>query len=362
MTELDQWFRGQLKVSREIVTEFIDSIFGQGEKDAVRHFKTYEKFFTFNFDYLNYEHRFFASGESHTFKGWCHHPRTVFLPKIEAGFCALTGIHDPHGLEKLSCLNNRRFRDCADPDSMKIVCHILFLIYSDIIYKTLRGLDRDDAERILNKGDLTALFKGDTMHSFHTSFGKAEYRGEEDENGEAVKSAAYEYIFMLPYISGFSKVPNLDGDTLACISSFFNQYHTLGNFVLTPAICVEGLSINQERYRCDRDNYYAYLEELFQNGALKAGLSKQETSDTLSRLVGANQAFFGQFSSREQYCTELDILEESGRDYALARERAIREPTRDSIQRYVELTNGIIETRCRRMIEKLFYALQGPED
>lgn len=340
--ELTTIFNQQLAYSKEIVRAFINNIFGEGIGNEYKNRNIYDHFFIFNFDWLNYTHKLFSQSAENEMKKWCPHPITIRLDEIQKGFTQLTNIRDPKKLETISKLDNKTFRDSIDPDSMKIVFHILFVIYSDIIKCTLDGLQQDQAEHIIKNKDFTDLFKGDTMHSFHWSFGHPEY------SEQTVTDTKFEYIFMYPYISGFSKVKSANIETIQEIKGFFNQYHILGNIVLTPAITVDKKSINVHRKHYDQDNYYAYLDKLFGNH-----------DALLDALLQANSGFFSIFQcDREKYCDMLDILDSEGPAYTQGRDAAISAQDDASIRNYIKTTRSIVEKRCGQMIAKLYDALQ----
>lgn len=339
--ELTTIFHQQLEYSKEIVRAFINHVFGEGMGDEYKNRTIYDYFQVFNFDLLNYSHKLFARSSEKEISNWCSAPITIRLDEIQKGFTQLTGIRDVRKLEMISKLDDVNFRGTADPDSMKIVCHILFIIYDDVIKRTLNHITQDQADYIIKNKDFTYLFKGDTMHSFHSSFGYPEY------SGQAVKRTIYEYIFMYPYISGFSKIQSVNAETLQKIRGFFNQYHTLGNIVLTPAITVDRESINVHRNRYDKDNYYAYMDELF---------GKHDSA--LDGLIQANSAFFSIFHNREMYCDMLDVLDSEGSAYTRTRETAITVQDDTSIQNYIDVTQSVIKNRCDRMSSKLYHALQ----
>lgn len=332
-------FDEQLEESKNIVKEFINNIFGEGKTDDYKRRNIYDYFYNFNFDWLNYEEKEFDKMTGKYIekdKSWCVQMNYVRpqLDNIEENFEQLTGL-ERRKLTKISNLCNKKFRNAKDPDSMKIIFHILFVIYSDIIKSSL--------PHEINK-DITDLFKGDTMHSMHYSFGNPKYEGKE------VKNSENEYIFMNGYIDGFSKIDSQDEEILRKVKEFFNQYHTLGNFVLTPAITVNGQSINKYRGGYDRDNYYAYIDELFK--------VCRNSKSILDLLIEANKGFFMQFKDKNEYCESLDISYEDGKNYTKLRKEALdNKDNSEYMKKYIEVVEKIINERCGVMIETLYEKL-----
>lgn len=341
-------FDEQLEESKNIVKEFINNILGEGKIDDYKIRDIYDYFYNFNFDWLNYEEKEFDKITGKYIekdKSWCVRMNCVRpqLDNIEENFEQLTGL-EREKLTKISNLCNRKFRNAKDPDSMKIICHILFVIYSDIIKSALPH------EISI---DITDLFKGDTMHSMHYSFGNPKYEGKE------VKNSENEYIFMNGYIDGFSKIDSQDEEMLKKVKEFFNQYHTLGNFVLTPALTVGRSSINTSRAACDHDNYYAFIDKLFE--VLEA--SNGNLVEKIDQLIVANSNFYSQFeASKQKYCEILDIPYIYAITYKNLRNQAVEVKDIDSITKYVNITENIIRKRCLLMVDKLYKKLNESKE
>lgn len=347
--KLETLFEQQLETSKRNVREFINVVFGEGKGTEYSDRAVYDEFHRFNFDLLNYECMYFEKSREKLITTWCDVPIKIYLDDIEKDFVLLTGIQDVQKLETISKLNNRKFRGTSDPDSMKIVCDILFILYSKVVKNTLDNLEQAEAEKLIEKQDITGLFKGDTMHSFHFSFGHPEYQG------QSVKNTPYEYIFMYPYITGFSKVKSVSPKIMEKIKNFFNQYHTLGNFVLTPAIKVGKNSVNTYRSRYNHDDYYTYVNRLFEGQNLLSYVG----NDGLVALIRANQGFFSSYQGqKEKYCKDLDIPYEKSHLYIEKRQAAIELQDDKSIETYLDVLEDIIKARCNTMIEKLYQALQ----
>ena len=338
----DEWFDQELEDSKEIVRKFINDIFGNGNNEDYKMEKFYSRFKIFNFDWFNFAIDDFdtISNECKKANGWYKSYKIPNLEEIRKSFNELTGIQK----EKLEVISKREeLRGCADPDSMKIVCHILFIVYSDFIKKAIYEMP---LKEILNK-NIIDLFKGDTMHSFHYSFGNPKYEGKE------VKDPIRQYIFMYNYINGFSKINN--EKLINEVKKFFNKYHTLGNFVLTPAVTVDGMSINTYRYRFDNDNYYVYLDKVFK--------PQKESLSILNLLIEANKGFFTQYKDKNEYYNSLNVSCEDGENYTKLREKALE--NRDNSEymgNYINKVEEIIDKRCEKMIKKLYNKLKESKE
>ena len=339
----DEWFNQELKASKEIVRGFIKDVFGAGNNEDYKEDELYEYFRTFNFDWFNFVYKDFDpdSNKCKKTNGWYRDYVIPDLEDIKSSFYTLTGIENEEKLKKIS--ENEELRKCADPDSMKIVCHILFIIYSDFIKNAIYEMP---LKEILNK-NIIDLFKGDTMHSFHYSFGNPKY------NGIEVKKVVRQYIFMYNYINGFSKINK--EDLIDKVKKFFNKYHTLGNFVLTPAVTVDGISINTYRYKFDNDNYYVYLNKVFK--------PQKESLSILNLLIEANKGFFIQCKDKKEYCAMLDISYEDEKNYTKLRNEALdNKDNSEYMEKYIKCVEEIIDKRCKKMIKKLYNKLKESKE
>lgn len=346
MKKLQGNFDDALEESKKNVKIFINKIFGNGNSDGYKDKELYRCFYEFNFDWFNFEHTDFnfnkkdgEYGECIKKDGWYKDYKELpKLDNIKKSFRDLNKKIEGNVDEKLIAISEdgNKFRGKNDPDSMNIVCDILFVIYSDVIKKAWDKMEQSTG--------IIDLFKGDTMNSFHYSFGRLKY------NGEIVKKSTREYIFMYDYIDGFSNMEGVDEESIKKIKEFFNQYHTLGNFVLSPAIIVKRQSINKYRNHYENDNYYAYIDELFKTRA-------ENKNEMLTLLTDANKGFFSQFKEKKDYYEAMDIPCEYGEIYYSLREEAKDKKDYDSIKNYIDKTEEIIKYRCSLMIDKLFEKL-----
>ena len=348
MKKSQEDFDNALEKSKKKVKTFINEIFGNGTPDGYKDKELYRCFYEFNFDWFNFAHKHFnfnkkdgEYGECIKKNGWYKDYKE--LPKLDNIKKSFRDLNEKIGGnvdDKLIAISkdSKEFRGGGnnDPDSMNIVCDILFVIYSDVIETAWGKMDQST--------DIIDLFKGDTMNSFHYSFGKLKY------NGKIVKKSTREYIFMYDYIDGFSNMEGVDEESIKKIKEFFNQYHTLGNFVLSPAIIVKRQSINTYRKRYENDNYYAYIDELFKTRA-------ENKNEMLTLLTDANKGFFSQFKEKKDYYEAMDIPCEYGKIYYFLREEAKDKKDYDSIKNYIDKTEEIIKYRCSLMIDKLFEKL-----
>ena len=369
MEELQKKFKDALDKSKEKVKTFINEIFGKGNLDGYKDKELYRCFYEFNFDWFNFAHKDFNFNKKDGEYGECIKKNKWYkdykeLPKldnIKKSFRDLNekigeNVDDVDGKLIAISKDSNEFRGGGnnDPDSMNIVRDILFVIYSDVIETAWDKMEQST--------DIIDLFKGDTMNSFHYSFGKLKY------NGRIVEDSREEYIFMYDYIDGFSNMEGVDEESIKKIKEFFNQYHTLGNFVLSPAITVKRQSINKYRRRYENDNYYAYIDELFKARA-------ENKNEMLTLLIDANKGFFSQFKEKKDYYEAMDIPGEYGKIYYFLGKEAMDIPCEyrkiyyflrkeakdkkdyDSIKNYIDTTEEIIKYRCSLMIDKLFEKL-----
>lgn len=353
MKELQKNFGDALKESKKKVKTFINEIFGNGNGnlDGYKDKELYRCFYEFNFDWFNFEHKDFnfnkkdgEYGECINKNGWYKDYKELpKLDNIKKSFRDLNEKIRGNVDDKLMAISKdeNKFRGGGnnDPDSMNIVRDILFVIYSDVIKTAWKAWNKMEQST-----DIIDLFKGDTMNSFHYSFGKLKY------NGRIVEDSRKEYIFMYDYIDGFSNMEGVDEESIKKIKEFFNQYHTLGNFVLSPAITVEEQSINMYRKNYENDNYYAYIDELFKARAANK-------NEMLTLLKDKNKGFFSQFKEKKDYYEAMDIPCEYGKIYYFLRKEAKDKKDYDSIKNYIDKTEEIIKYRCSLMIDKLFEKL-----
>ena len=339
MKKSQENFDNALEKSKEKVKTFINEIFGNGNRnlDGYKDKELYRCFYEFNFDWFNFN---FNEKDGECIKRDVWYKELPKLDNIENSFQDLNKEIKENVHDKLMAISKdkNKFRGGGnnDPDSMNIVRDILFVIYSDVI-KTAWG-------KMEQSTGIIDLFKGDTMNSFHYSFGKLKY------NGRIVEGSREEYIFMYGYIDGFSNMEGVDEESIKKIKEFFNQYHTLGNFVLSPAITVKRQSINKYRNHYENDNYYEYIGELFKTSA-------ENKNEMLTLLLDANKGFFSQFKEEKDYYEAMDIPCEYRESYHLLREEAKSKKDYDSIKNYIDKTEEIIKYRCSLMIDKLFEKL-----
>ena len=324
----------------ELVKHFINNVFsprkeGGVDENGYKDIKNYFPFYNFNFDWLNYITEVDAQKCKTAYEKFKEDNISVPRPdKIMDLYKKLTGlseesfkylfIAEPDNSLVLSSNGRKRNSDgyrgeSADPDSMKIVKAILCLIHEDII---------DNCDN----------FSGDTMNSLRSVIGELHYENEKKYLGEN-----YEFIFMYDKIKYFDKIGcSTDEETdhtndLA--KEFFNKYHTLGNFVLTPSK-LTGQSINQMSGSISDDNYYGFVQYL-------------------QHLL----AFYGQFSINGVFNKSLyfDSLIIPHGDYDLYK-KVYEKKDQQSIREYIQISELIISERCSEMIIRLFTKLNSESE
>lgn len=344
--------------NKEVIKKFINAVFaprkgGLIDENGYTDIRNYFPFYKFNFDWLNYIK---YNGTYRKFESNGHPiPEPEIIKKL---YEKLTGLSkesyeylfetEPDECFKLLAekKNSDGYQGTGkDPDSMKIVKAILGVIHEDIID--------------YNCND----YSGDTMNSLRSVVGKLHYKNQMQYLGKR-----YEYIFMYDQIDYFERVGNGKikevKHTNYLAKDFFNQYHTLGNFVLTPKAkdTNNGNRVNVNTLRGNpkgmKDNYYLfvdYLEKLKDN---RGDRLYSEITDKYNNFYCRYYDTKWEEFNRKKYCDNLIIPDKWCNFHKDIHTKAL-DGSLSAIREYFLLSELIISERCGEMILRLFDKLNS---
>jgi len=180
------------------------------------------------------------------------------------------------------------------------------------------------------------LYRGDTMNSFHTMFGRETSTG------------AYRCFERF----------NIEASLKEAIHFFHSRYHTIGNFVVLPNRIVNRKSLN-----CFRGcaPYFDYFDRYLKN--IQACLEGKESR--FSSLVQANDHLFGRYAGQHgfsEYCRDFHLLgyldaegnvKDSFQPIWYWKSGLTIEAFSKYACQYIETCVQIIDSRARELIGKL---------
>ena len=185
------------------------------------------------------------------------------------------------------------------------------------------------------------LYRGDTINSFNTTFGKAVTMG------------------------GFADLNRFQPD--ACLQQrvlkFHSLYHTIGNFMVLPNACVDGYTLNT--FRGSYNQWRDYIDKFIE--ALHFALtSPQSTNNELfHQLIATNIKDFEPYHHQEGFELLMnklllnDCIDQEGRPKQLFDvvhhwdKRLTRDMYFRHVNQYLYFCESFIEKRGARMVEIL---------
>lgn len=348
--------KNTLKDNIKLVKDLINYIFsprkedGLVDEDGYKNILNYYPFYSFSFDWMNHLH--FNNNE--VVGGYrILSENNITIPcadEIKHTFTNITGLDESSYKclfeDEINAGKDKKgkkqkladvFGGSVDPDNMNII-------------KAIMGVLHRDEEDI----------RADTMISLHYAIGSPMYEGSNSEflgpqNLYGKKDTRYEYISLYNIIKGFERVESTD---IEWARQFFNLYHTLGNFVVSPT------EINRKRSYILKDNYYAFINYL-------DGISSKPEVPKPETIVDGHVNFYekyykdGDFNSifkKKKYCSDLFIPMEFEKRFNDIYSKSCEKNVKiDDQKEFVSLACNIIQVRCHKMIVEL-YKILNEED
>ena len=216
--------------------------------------------------------------------------------------------------------------DCDNTNLSKAIYLLVFEdIWSDLSFATLES----------------GLYRGDTINSFNTTFGKA------------------------VTVGGFAGLNRFEPDESLQqrVLKFHSLYHTIGNFMVLPNARVAGHTLNTFRGLCYQ--WRDYIDKFI--GALHLLLTEPQSADnaTFEQLIAANSKDFEPYYHQEGFELLMDKLllgdyiDQDGKpkqlfdvvyhwDRRLTRENYLRH-----VNKHLDFCEDFIEKRGAKMVEIL---------
>ena len=194
-------------------------------------------------------------------------------------------------------------------------------------------------------------FRGDTMNSFRTVFGRERITRRVVDVPWAFAGSAADERFSLP-------------DQLRDrIRDFFWTYHTIGNFIPLPNVAVDGKTLNMYRAGIWKDSFGAFLAAIrmyLEGRGMNCG--RLEVPPAFVRLMDANAFFWDRYRGRfEDYVRDFFLegyLDDFGRvidmprvywwDKSLSADKYIA-----VAMQFLDLSEEVIANRAQRIIMAL---------
>jgi len=194
------------------------------------------------------------------------------------------------------------------------------------------------------------LYRGYTMNSFRTAFGREWIRHDMVDN---------------PRVFGGTEShlwPLLPERLRERIGAFYSTYHTIGNFLPLPNAKVDGLTLNTYRGTCEWHDYFSCFLEAVKVYLENEGEKVASLPPTFVRLMKANDFFWDDYKGCfDEYVEEfylLDYLDAEGDvverpvlrhgDSSLSIGDYIMEATE-----YLDFAEMVIRNRAARIIARL---------
>jgi len=235
------------------------------------------------------------------------------------------GFYDPHSpIANSSLLRcpGRSF-DCDDCELSRAICREVW------------GLEAPD-------------FRGDTMNSFRTVFGRERIATDVTDVPWAYDGSAADERFELPK-------ELKDG-----IRDFNWMYHTIGNFIPLPNVKVDGKSLNTYRSGVWKDYFGSFLAAV--KVYLEGGCESSRLPELFVRLMDANGFFWECYRGRfDEYVRDFFLekyLDGEGRVIELPmvyywnRKMTATEYVH-AAERYLDFANAVIADRGERIVSRL---------
>ena len=216
-----------------------------------------------------------------------------------------------------------------DCDNTKLSKAIYLLVFEDV-WNDLSFVS-------LEKGE----YRGDTINSFNTTFGKADVTG------------------------GFAGLNcfNPDENLQQRVLKFYSLYHTIGNFMVLPNACVNGYTLNT--FRGSYHQWRDYVDKFV--GALHLLLTspQSENNEEFHQLITANIKDFEPYYHQEGFellmdklllndCIDKDGMPKQLFDVVYHWDKRL---TRDiylrHVNQYLDFCESFIEKRGAKMVEIL---------
>lgn len=191
-------------------------------------------------------------------------------------------------------------------------------------------------------------FRGDTMNSFRTIFGRERFTRDVCDVPRVYAGSAADRRFGIP------------SDLQKRIQVFWGDYHTIGNFIPLPNKRVNGKTLNTYRSGIWKDYFPPFLQAV--RAYLDGEFSKSKLPVEFIQLMEANSFFWNQYRGNfAQYVRDFFLdgyLDGSGTiinlsrvywwDKSLTEDEYIR-----AAKRYLDFTRHIIGDRAKRICDIL---------
>lgn len=186
-----------------------------------------------------------------------------------------------------------------------------------------------------------SLYRGDTINSFNTTFGKAVTTG------------------------GFAGLNRFQPDV--CLQQrvlkFHSLYHTIGNFMVLPNACVDGYTLNT--FRGSYNQWRDYIDKFLE--ALHFALTSPQSANNkqFNQLIAANIKDFEPYHHQEGFELLMnklllnDCIDQEGKPKQLFDvvyhwdKRLTRDMYFRHVNQYLYFCESFIEKRGARMVEIL---------
>lgn len=229
------------------------------------------------------------------------------------------------GDKKYSVCSGYSF-DCDNTNLSKAIYLLLFEdVWNDLSFVSLE------------KG----VYRGDTINSFNTTFGKADVTGG---------------------FAGLNRF-NPDENLQQRVLKFYSLYHTIGNFMVLPNACVNGYTLNT--FRGSYHQWRDYVDKFV--GALHLLLTSPQSANNeeFHQLIAANIKDFEPYYRQEGFellmdklllndCIDQDGMPKQLFDVVYHWDKRL---TRDlylrHVNQYLDFCESFIEKRGAKMVEIL---------
>ena len=229
------------------------------------------------------------------------------------------------GDKKYSVCSGDSF-DCDNTNLSKAIYLLLFEdVWNDLSFVSLE------------KG----VYRGDTINSFNTTFGKADVMGG---------------------FAGLNRF-NPDENLQQRVLKFYSLYHTIGNFMVLPNACVNGYTLNT--FRGSYHQWRDYVDKFV--GALHLLLTSPQSTNNeeFHQLITANIKDFEPYYHQEGFellmdklllndCIDQDGMPKQLFDVVYHWDKRL---TRDiylrHVNQYLDFCESFIEKRGAKMVEIL---------
>lgn len=216
--------------------------------------------------------------------------------------------------------------DCDNTNLSKAIYLLLFEdVWNDLSFVSLE------------KG----VYRGDTINSFNTTFGKADVMGG---------------------FAGLNRF-NPDENLQQRVLKFYSLYHTIGNFMVLPNACVNGYTLNT--FRGSYHQWRDYVDKFV--GALHLLLTSPQSANNeeFHQLITANIKDFEPYYHQEGFellmdklllndCIDQDGMPKQLFDVVYHWDKRL---TRDiylrHVNQYLDFSESFIEKRGAKMVEIL---------